>query len=100
VLAVAVDNQNELARGVPDTGFDGGAITLVVGVPDDTGTSGGGRCSGSVRRAIVHDEHFAPGGNSTQTFHHHTHRTRFFERGYDDAHTRWISHGARNRIMV
>src|SRR5258705_8985963 len=60
VLAVRVDDEDEGTGRIPKTGFDGGAIALVVRMANDARAGRSGALRRLVPRPIVDDQYLAP----------------------------------------
>ena len=66
VFQIGILNDGELAGGVLDGGTDGGALTLIAGLPDESQYGGVGRgdlfhdCGRAVRGAVVHHDNLPP----------------------------------------
>ena len=84
MLAVAVDDQDELAGGAADAALDRGAVALVVRMADDRRAGGGRACRRAVRRSVVDDDDLVPRRRRRQRGDDLGDRGGFVEGGNDD----------------
>ena len=99
MLAIGIDDENELAVGIADTGLDCGAVPLVVGMRDHARTRGCGCPRRVIRRAVVDDEDLFPGRRGQERPDDGPHGRSFLECRDDYGYGRWIGHDVRNPII-
>ena len=93
VLAVGVEDEDEVAGGVADAGFDRGPVALGVRMAHDLRASGHRRVRGPVARPVVNDDDFAPVGAGAQPGDDAADGTRFVHRGNHDRDRRCVGQG-------
>src|SRR5438034_19748 len=84
MLAVGVNDQNELSGGPSHARLDRRAIAFIVRMSDDASAGGRSHLARAVNGPIVDDEDFMPRRDTPQLGHQPTDRWCFIEGGDDD----------------
>ncbi len=83
MLPVGIDDQDHLSGRSPDTGLDGRAVSLVVRMTNDAGSSVRGAIASLVFRTIIDHQDFVPCGGPKESCDQWADRGGFVE-GWND----------------